>query len=93
MPFREGGKVGRSDATPINFFSKCSQNVFNQKKMILVASLLPTFPPSRNGISGPTPPFIALTHSHLLLKKFRNLIVQYVSKTFNEKFFPSTFDV
>ena len=70
LPFHEGGKVGRSDATPIKFFSSDNKNVsITRKKLMGVASLLFTFPPSWNANSGPTPHFIALMHS--ALKKIR----------------------
>ena len=56
------GKVGRSGATPIKFFLVTIKMFPSlQKNLMVVASLLPTFPPSWNSHSGPTPHFIALT--------------------------------
>ena len=60
--FHEGGKVGRS------FFLVMETFLLSLEKNLMgVASLLPTFPPSWNGNSGPTPHFITLTHWTKLL--------------------------
>ena len=59
IQFHEGGKVGRSDVTPIKIFS-IYENIF-RKILMGVASLLPIFSPSRNGNSGPTLHFITYT--------------------------------
>ena len=46
VTFHEGGKVGRSDATPIKFFSHHEKLKKKWETLMGVASLLPSFLPS-----------------------------------------------
>ena len=73
VTFHEGGKVGRSDAALINFFSHYEKNLKNfGETLIGVANLLPTFLPSWNGHfwSYPSIYHVIISLSHTERRKF-----------------------